>query len=240
MNPSLEPSTISAESYRRIPLEVFQCRHCDKATQSSEKYLRDALLCLECFNIRETYRSEHPRESSVKTETNCLGDQYGKNNRAIKAVVCADCGEVYELVPANYTDVSIEEQKSYYDRAVAFNNLSGNVIKSFKPIMLDYKNAPKGWINEILCKNCFDNFQVKYEQEIKQQSQIESERLQSDVVRNKNNEIIRKHNDKVDDISARVGYAIILIFIVFPLIFLNKCTSSTSENSDPSEMYYRK
>ena len=169
---------------RRIPLEVIQCRHCEREIRATEKRLCDALLCQDCFNARAIYREEHPRECSDKTEINFLGDQYGKK-RLARAVVCAACGHVYELIPSNYVDISIEEQKKHYECVVEFNKNRDVTLKPFKPIVFSYEYAPKGWANEILCKSCFDNIQADYDEEIEQTHTYETERLRTEVAHTK-------------------------------------------------------
>lgn len=149
---------------RRIPLEVIQCRHCDKSFQTSEKHLCNALLCQDCFDIREVNRKGFPNIIHEKAEHN-FGDKYGEN-RGYKTVICAGCGRSYVLVPMSLVDVSVEEQKKHWDRTLVFRRLGGKEDMPFKPIVFDYENAPKGWTNDILCKRCFDNAHLEAENEI--------------------------------------------------------------------------
>ena len=149
---------------RRVPLEVIQCRHCEKSFQTSEKHLCNALLCQDCFDTREINRKGFPKVIHEKAEHN-LGDKYGEN-RGYKTVICATCGQNYDLVPMSLVDISVEEQKKHWDRTLVFRRLGGKEDMPFKPIVFDYKNAPKGWTNDILCKSCFDNVQLAFEDEI--------------------------------------------------------------------------
>jgi hypothetical protein len=205
--------------------------------QTSEKHLCNALLCQNCFDIREEYRKPHPINRNKKAETNIFGDQYGKN-RWFKAVVCAACDNTYELVPSDYVDVSLEEQKSHYDQAIVFHK--GR--KPFAPIMFNYEYAPKGWTNEILCKSCFDNIQGGCENEIRQMHEHETERLRIEAIHKAKEEIQRKRNDEVFMNEDRSFLSLmVIIFLIFAIpMFLSMCTGSISGDNDPTDLYYRR
>lgn len=173
-----------------------------------------------------------------KAESNWLGDQYGKQ-RIARSLVCACCGGIYELISADYVDISLEDQKKHYDWAVEFNkNIGGAGIEAFEPTVFEYKNAPKGWMNEILCKKCFDNIQVGHEQEIKQFNEFETDKLQRKAVLKNKEEIIRKRVDDADNFGSKAWLVIFLIF--FPIFFLRMCEGTPSDDNAPSELYYRK
>ena len=224
--------------FRRVPLDAFKCRHCGQATQTSESHLCDALLCQGCFAAREKYRQGYPRICHPKAEFNFLGDRYGKQ-RIARSLVCASCEGIYELISDDYVDVSLDDQKKHYDRAVEFNkNLGAMDIEAFEPTIFEYKNAPKGWTNEILCAKCFDNIQVGHELEIKQLNEVETEKLRCNAALKNREEIIRRNIDDAQDFGSRMWSIIFLIFI--PIFFLKMCDGTPSENNPPSEIYYRK
>ncbi len=223
-------------SIRRVPLEVIQCRHCDKSFQTSEKHLCKALLCQDCFDIREVNRKGYPRVIHEKAEHN-LGDRYGEN-RGCKSVVCAVCGQTYELVSSDYVDSSIEEQKEHYDRFVA----SHKGLKPFKPNVFNYMYAPKGWTNDILCMNCFDNAQLGYEDEIKQMHERESERLHKEAVYKAEIEIERRRIETKNALAERgLGKFLLIIFLIFAVpVGLSMCSGIGSGDKSPADLYYRK
>jgi|GEM_PF-1659705 len=242
---SISPLSIEL---RRVPLEVIQCRHCEKLIQTSDRHLCDAFLCQVCFDAREEYRKEFKREhkgriyTTEKTEWGVLGDQYG-NHRLVKSVVCAFCSVIYELVPSDFIGTSVDEQKKYYDDSMIRFKQYVEFIKAtepdkkipikppFTPIIFDYKHAPKGWKNEILCKMCFDNLQVGYEDELKQMNEVETERIKARKLQIwQEQEMNRRHTKRL----------FIFGLILIPFIFLDMCTDNTSvQYKEPSELYFR-
>jgi len=223
-------------SIRRVPLEVIQCRHCDESFQTSEKHLRNALLCQDCFDIREVNRKGYPRVLHEKAEHN-LGDRYGEN-KGYKSVVCAACGQTYELVPADYVDRSIEEQKEHYDRLFAFHK----GLKPFKHIVFNYMYAPKGWTNDILCQHCFGNIQLGCEDEIKQMHERESERVQKEAAHKVEAEIKRRSKEYEESVSDKNFWRLMqILFVIFAVpLLLSMCSGIWSSDKAPADLYYRK
>ena len=211
-------------SLRRVPLEVIQCRHCDKSYQTSENHLCKALLCQDCFEIRETNRKGYPSVIHEKAEHN-IGDRYGEN-RGKKMVVCAACGQIYDV----------------YKRLT--DNLSRSCLEdSIKMNPLLYSDGPlNGWTNEILCKSCFDNVQDGFEIEIKQMHEYETERYNKAVAHRANEEV--QHRQKVsDELKSDQGFwkLMIIIFLIFAIPMLLKfCSSINLGDIDATEIYYRK
>lgn len=156
--------TILAEHFREQCIEVFDCRHCNDEVKTSDSSHCNALLCKQCFDARDKYRIDHPfggknnpEDYDEKAENSIIGDKYGEKREEV-SVVCACCENIYELVPEDYVDVTpehIEFAKKHYDDTFPFHEGK----KPFRvPKILDYKHAPKGWANNILCKNCLDEF----------------------------------------------------------------------------------
>lgn len=205
-------------SLRKIPLEVIQCRHCDKSLQTSEKQLCSALLCQDCFDIRKVNRKGYPKLVHEKAEHN-MGDRYGEN-RVSKKVVCAACGQLY-LVYKRLTDRFSRE--SYL-----------------------YTNAPlDGWTNDILCESCFDNVQIGCEDEIKRMNENESERIKEEAIHKANAEVQRRkteYEDAVNDKSTTKLLLIILSIFLISTIFslLRQCSEPTTSYVPSSDVYYRK
>jgi hypothetical protein len=56
-----------------------------------------------------------------------------------------------------------------------FREQSGNADAKFKFESFDYTNAPKGWTNEILCKNCFDKLTDAYSLGIDEKKEVISQ-----------------------------------------------------------------
>ncbi len=158
---------------RRIPLEVFECRHCEAQARSADKKEIAAQLCKSCFDIREQYRKDNPRTADEKAEINWFGDPFGKK-RSGRKLICACCSKQYAIVPLAFhdrTEKEIADARAYFDKMAPFRELSGKDDMKFKVEVFDYANAPKGWTNDILCKACFDNLPQAFSLEIEQATQ---------------------------------------------------------------------
>jgi hypothetical protein len=207
---------------RRVALELFQCRHCEKAVQTTEKTLCDALLCTECFDLRAKYRQEHPSEYSEKMERNWFGDRYGAE-RSFRTLACASCGSIYQLVDSSFQEKSLEDQKCEYERGAQTAKAFGNTPKPFRPIVFSFDHAPKGWTNDILCKCCFEN---AFLDNIEQARDYDLERTEQNnqVARNDATEAIKKARlDAADNFSFRVLIILVPLLFIFLIVTLGDC-----------------
>lgn len=167
--------------FRRIPLEVFECRHCEAEAQSSEKAEIASQLCKSCFDIREQYRKDNPHKADAKAELYWGGELHGKN-RVGRKLICACCSKKYAVVPPTFHDLTeneIADARAFFDKMAPNREMSGKSDMKFKIEAFDYTNAPKGFTNEILCKACFENLPQAFSFEIEQATQeiqIEQER----------------------------------------------------------------
>lgn len=209
---------------RRVPLEVIQCRHCDKSFQTSEKHLYNSLLCQDCFDAREINRKGFPKVIHEKAEHN-LGDRYGENRRS-KVVVCAACGQIYEV----YKRLTDKFSRSCLEDAIKNNPL------------LYSDGLLNGWTNDTLCKSCFDNVQLGCEDEIKQMQERESERVQKEAVHKVEKEIKSRSKEYEDAVSDKGFWRLIqIIFVIFAVpLLLSMCSGMGGGDKDPVEIYYRK
>lgn len=166
--------------FRRAPLEVFECRHCEAETCSSNKAEIASQLCKSCFDVREQYRKENPHKADKKAEIYWGEEPFGKQ-RGGRKLICACCSEEYAIVPLTFHDLTEKEiarARAFFDERAPFREMSGMSDMKFKIEAFDYTNAPKGWTNEILCKACFDNLPHAFSVEIElatQAKQIEQE-----------------------------------------------------------------
>jgi hypothetical protein len=173
-NPTIELS--------RIPLEVFECRHCEAQSQSSDKKEIASQLCKTCFDTREQYRKANPHKADEKAEINLFGDLFGKK-RGGRKLICACCSKQYAIVPLDFHDLTekeISEAHAFFDKMARVRESIGKADMKFKVELFDYTNAPKGWANDILCKACFDNLPQAFSSEIEratQEIQIEQDRV---------------------------------------------------------------
>lgn len=200
--------------FRDNAIEYFDCRHCYQSVKTSNSELCAAQLCEDCFTNREKYRKKDP--FGKQAERNMLGDQYGKN-RAYISYVCAGCSNVFEIVPndkeLNYP--SAEEQKRHYEMTLPFHN----GVKPFKAIVLEYKYAPKGWGNKILCKSCYDTFLEKRDLEI---TELRNQKKEEEIISRKTatNETLKIEN--IDTDEKQIGLlSKIVMFVVGIAIVAN-------------------
>jgi hypothetical protein len=167
---------------RRTSLEVFECRHCEAQTQSSDKNEIASQLCKSCFDTREQYRKDNPHKADEKAEINLFGDPFGKK-RGGRKLICACCSKQYAIVPLDFHDLTekeISEAHAFFDKMATFRERSGKADMRFKVEVFDYTNASKGWTNDILCKACFDNIPQAFSSEIERATQeikIEQDRV---------------------------------------------------------------
>lgn len=212
-------------SFRRVSLEVIQCRHCDKLFQTSEKHLCNALLCQNCFDIREGNRKGYPKVIHAKAERNIGGDKYGEN-RGCKIVVCAACGNQYEV----YKRLTDQLSRSCLEDAIKSNPQR-------------YSDGPlNGWTNDILCKICFENVQVGHEDEIKLTHEIESERTQNEAAQKLEDEAHRRNTEYEDAVSNKNFWRLMqILFVIFTIpILFSMCSRIDSVDKNSGDIYYRK
>jgi hypothetical protein len=164
---------IPIPEFRRTPIEVFECRHCEAQTQSSDKKEIASQLCKSCFDIRNKYRFDNLLKPDNKAEMFFGEEPFGKKRRG-RNLVCACCSKQYALVPLDSHDLTekeIEDARAFFDKMAPFRERSGKADMKFKVEVFDYTNAPKGWTNNILCKACFENIPQVFSSEIEQATQ---------------------------------------------------------------------
>lgn len=218
--------TFSTPALRRIPLEVFECRQCEAQAQSSDKKEIASQLCKSCFNIREQYRKDNPRNFDEKAEIYWGEEPFGKK-RGGRKLICACCSKQYATVPLgfhDFTDKEIGDARKHFDKMAPFRERSGNSSMKFKIEVFDYTNAPKGWTNEILCKSCFDNFPQAFSSIIEQTTQeikIGQERV---LAREKALLEEKKERESLAGITKEnpIGVIGLLLFLVASAIALFK------------------
>ena len=229
--------------FRRTPLEVFECRHCEAEARSSDKAEIAAQLCKSCFDIREQYRKTNPRKADEKAELFWGEEPFGKK-RSGRRLICAGCSKEYAVVPLTFHDLTeseIADARAFFDKMAPFRERSGKSDMKFKVEEFDYTNAPKGWTNEVLCKACFENLpetlgleiekathdmQVAQEQRISREKAIQEEKREKESLAG-----ITKENP-----IGAIGLVIVLAAIVLALFkFLSAgVTDGWSEASQTS------
>jgi hypothetical protein len=217
--------------------ELFYCRHCDKDIRTSEVRLRKALLCEECNDSRDAYRKANPRENSVKTESNWMGDQYGWN-KLFHSYVCGSCGIIYHSVPEDYIDRSAEEQEAQYEYAVNYRKQRGykpspytQPLLPFHLVLLNYEIAPKGWANQEMCKTCFDSLGIQAI--IDKDTVARIALIESDKQRVKE-EAIKKWKRESDSNFVFKWQVIIMVgMLLFLLFALGDCSGHNTGDLNP-------
>lgn len=221
---------MTTTEFRKIPLEVFECRHCEAEARSSDKEEIAAQLCKSCFDIRDQYRKDNPHKADEKAEINWFGDQFGKK-RVGRKLICACCSEEYAVVPLSFhdrTESEIADARAFFDKMAPFRERSGKSDMKFKIEAFDYTNAPKGWANEILCKACFENLPQAFSFEIEQATQEIQIEQEQRISREKAIQEEKKEKESLAGITKEnpIGVIGLVIVIVASVLALFKFMST--------------
>ena len=210
--------------FRRTPLEVFECRHCEAEARSSDKAEIASQLCKSCFDIREQYRKDNPHIADAKAELHWGEEPFGKK-RGGRKLICACCSEEYAVVPLSFhdrTESEIADARAFFDKMAPFRERSGKSDMKFKIEAFNYTNAPKGWTNEILCKACFENLPQAFSFEIEQATQAIQIEQEQRISREKAIQEEKKEKESLAGITKEnpigaIGLVIVLVASVLAL-----------------------
>jgi uncharacterized protein YlaI len=226
------------DSLRRTPVVAYCCNECDAKVETDKKRLIDTQLCEKCLIEIEKQTAKNKTNKNIG---NIAAEELDYNyTRYIgpKTYVCAKCESVYTIADKNFVPLSADEQNENYNNAKRFCTALGKEVKKFRKQPAYYfELAPKGWTNDILCKNCFDA-------EI---DHVFDEAFELDQITTENRVAatdLKRRSDEADHrvmaaSNAGMRFWLILIIAIVLVFLFDKCNTSNKSN-DPNYGEYNR